>query len=90
MIFTKQNVPRNIEVFINNHNIERVFLTKFLGVIIDCNLNCKNQILHVRKKVLKSICILYKVRWKLNETALLTLYQYLLNLIYNIAVKSGV
>ena len=78
MIFTNQNVPRNIQVFINNHNIERVFLTKFLGVFIDCNLNWKDQILHVRKKVLKSICIMYKVRWKLNETALLTLYQTLI------------
>ena len=78
MIFTKQNVPKDIEVSINNHNIERVFLTKFLGVFIDCNLNWKDQILHVRKKVFKSICIMYKVRWKLDETALLTFYQTLI------------
>ena len=72
MIFTKQNVPKNIEVCINNHTIEGVFLTKFLGVFIDCNLNWKDQFLHVKKKVLKGICIMYKVRWKL------TLYQTLI------------
>ena len=78
MIFTKQNVPKNIEVSIHNHKIERVFLTKFLGVFIDCNLNWKEQILHVKKKVLKSIFIMYKVKWKLNKTALLTLYHTLI------------
>ena len=55
MIFTLQNAPKNIEVSIHNHKIERVFLTKFLGVFIDCNLNWKEQIIHVKKKVLKSI-----------------------------------
>ena len=78
MIFTKQNVPKNIEVSIHNHKVQKVFLTKFLGVFIDCNLNWKDQILHVKKKVLKSICIMYKVSWKLNEKALLILYQTLI------------
>ena len=65
-----------------------MFLTKFWGVFIDCNLNWKEQIIHVKKKVLKSICIttiwrdssciMYKIRWKLNETALLTLYHTLI------------
>ena len=49
-----------------------------MGVFIDCNLNWKEQIIHVKKKVLKSICIMHKVRWKLNETALLTLYSTLI------------
>ena len=53
MFFTKQNVPKNIEVFIHNHKIERVFLTKFLGVFIDCNLNWKEQIIYVKKKSFK-------------------------------------
>ena len=61
-----------------------------MGVFIDCHLNWKDQILYVKKKVLKSICIMYKVRWKLNGKFCQFYIKHLLNLTYNIAVKSEV
>ena len=57
-----------------NAQIKMEKFTKFLGVIIDQNLNWKQQILHVKKKVSRGLGIIRKARKYLNYDALRTLY----------------
>ena len=63
-----------IKVYINGYAIERVTSIKFLGVIIDSNLNWHEQISKVSDKLSKSLAILYKVRYILDKSSLLTIY----------------
>ena len=50
MIFSKRKIDSNVQIQINNYCLERVFVTKFLGVLIDSELNWKAQIASVYKK----------------------------------------
>ena len=64
MIFRSRNKkldPGN-DIFINGCKIEQVQTTKFLGVIIDCNLTWKYHISYVCSKISKNIGILIKSR----------------------------
>ena len=58
MIFCNKTIPDDLQISINNIVIERVKSTKFLGVMIDDNLNWKMHISHVKSKLSKSIAIL--------------------------------
>ena len=52
IIFTQRNKKVNyISLYINNVSIERVYVTKFLGVQIDSQLNWKNHIEYTCKKL---------------------------------------
>ena len=64
MLFTKHIVqsPSDIKICIKGQNIERVKVTKFLGVLIDEKLSLKEHISLVHNKICKSLSILYKVR----------------------------
>ena len=73
MIFDNRKVPSDLHVSINGTNIERVNVTKFLGVLIDCNLSWKDQINNVSKKLSKSIAVIRKASFVLNSDALYTL-----------------
>ena len=53
MIFRNRPPDNEINLFINNQQITRVHITKFLGVYIDESLNWKCQINKVRIKLLK-------------------------------------
>ena len=75
MIFTQRNKKVNdICLYINNVSIERVYVTKFLGVQIDSQLNWKNHIEYTCKKLCKCIGILSKARRKLQKSFLISLY----------------
>ena len=76
MIFSsgKRKYEYSKKLYICNSEIEVVKFTKFLGVIIDENLNWKHHILHVKKKLAKGIGIICKARKYLNYPALRTLY----------------
>ena len=60
--------------FIDNNQIDRVEEVVFLGVILDQNLNWKSHIHNVARKVSKSLGIIYKASFCLNEASLRTLY----------------
>ena len=68
-------IPRDLPLLkIDNTHIKRDPVTKFLGVLIDENLNWKAQIANVSSKVSKSIGILYKATPILNKLQLKQLY----------------
>jgi hypothetical protein len=73
MLFgNKTNI--NTDISFNENSIERVKVTKFLGVYIDENLNWKHQIKHITSKISKSIAIICKVRNIVDKNVLKVLY----------------
>ena len=59
---------------ISNHVIERQVLIKFLGVVLDENLNWKEHIKYMENKVAKNLGLFNKDRPFLERNALLALY----------------
>ena len=71
----KKQIPLiEADIVIDENKIERVIFTKFLGVLLDENLNWKQQIDNVCKKVSKGIGVLYSARAFLNKHLLKQLY----------------
>ena len=59
---------------ISNHVMERQEFIKFLGVLLDGNLNWKEYIKYTENKIEKNLGLLYKARPFLERNAPLTLY----------------
>ena len=78
MLFGNRHVNNDIKIRIDMEEIEKVHVTKFLGVYIDNRLDWKRHIDHSINKVSKGISIIYRASQKLNETALLMLYNTLI------------
>ena len=75
MIFTPRNkIIEDIDVQLYGVNIQRVFVTKFLGVQIDSYLTWKHHIEYTCKKLSKCVGILCKARKKLAKSSLINLY----------------
>ena len=74
MIFGNWKEKTNMNIQIDNKIIEKVSEIKFLGIIIDKNLNWKAHINYIQKKVSKNIAICNKAKWVLNYNALYILY----------------
>ena len=64
----------DVPMIINGEVVERVYVTKFLGVYIDAQLSWKHHIDYTCKKLSKSIGILSKARRKLSKNTLISLY----------------
>ena len=61
MLFGSHNTDtQQVQMKINDVNVERVYETKFLGVILDNKICQKPQINYVRTKLAKSITALGK------------------------------
>ena len=75
MVFApKSKHVDDLNVKIQNANIERVYVTKFLGVMIDAQLSWKSHIEYTCKKIAKCVGVILKARKKLNKSVLLNLY----------------
>ena len=77
MIFKTQNkkVPRPLtSLKINGKSISEVNHIKFLGVIVDSDLNWQYHIQHIKSKIAKSIGIIAKMRTLVPMETLRTLY----------------
>ena len=77
IIFNKNNNDERIhdpQIKIRDQVIEKVKVSKFLGLQIDDKLNWKQHISHVQTKLSKTIAIMCKMRHYLNENTLRTIY----------------
>lgn len=74
MIFSQRLSSPNHVVSINGSSIDRVYYTKFLGVIIDHKLSWREHINFIKGKISKSIGILRRGRCLLKAETLQTLY----------------
>ena len=53
MVISRKQIVNNPIVSINSINIERVYITKFLGVHIDCQLDWNGHIKAIKIKLLR-------------------------------------
>jgi hypothetical protein len=76
MVFSSgwKKVMGNLHVSIDGKGVKKVDSIKFLGVMIDCNLNWKKHIFHIKSKVSKGIGIICKARKYLSKQVLISLY----------------
>ena len=75
MIFLPRNkIVNDIEIKIYGTRIQRVYVTKFLGVQIDAHLTWKSHIDYTCSKLSKCVGILAKARKKLSKSSLINLY----------------
>ena len=58
MLFTNRKRPQTISINVNGQTINEVTETKFLGVILDNNLNWNAHIKYISKKISKSVSVL--------------------------------
>ena len=65
---------RTINLKINDENLKQEAFSKYLGVLIDEKLNWKQHINQLNTKISKSIGILYKLRYLVPKSTLVTLY----------------
>ena len=74
MIFGNKRYEENDMVSINGMNINRVYVTKFLGVHTDSKLNWNEHIRVIKTKVAKNVSIMNRVKHCLISSALYSLY----------------
>ena len=74
ILFGNKKQTEGVHITINNVRIDRVYVTKFLGVMIDHKLNWKEHIDIINKKLSKSIAIIHKASTILKTDSLYTLY----------------
>ena len=75
MIFSNRHVNVTHDIMMKGIALECVPYTKFLGVIVDCKLHWKENIMYIRNKMSKCIAILYKVNRILSTSVKLRLYK---------------
>ena len=74
MFFWNRKLTVDISVKINKETINRVNVTKFLGVMIDDKLNCKNHICLVKSKLSKSCAIMHRASFLIDRRGMHILY----------------
>ena len=74
MIFSNKKCDDNYSVSINGMEITRVYVTKFLGVYMDSQLNWSDHVSVVKRKMAKNVSVTNKVRHLLSSSALYSLY----------------
>ena len=78
MVFAKRNKKREINediLKINDIIIERVQSIKFLGLIINDNLNWNEHKLYIQRKIQRSLGILYQCRQVMNLEECINMYK---------------
>ena len=70
----KKTPPPEVDIIIDGTKIERVTTCKFLGVILDENLNWKKHIEYTSTKISKTLGLLNKARKYFDREVLITLY----------------
>ena len=78
------------KISIENRDIERVYKTKFLGVVIDSKLNWRCHIDYIANRISKNIGIIVKVKTILNLKTAKNLYYSFIYPYLNIVVVYGV
>ena len=74
MVISRKQIVNKPIVSINSINIERVYITKFLGVHIDCQLDWNGHIKSITNKIAKNVSVMNRVKHLLNSHALYSLY----------------
>ena len=84
----QKKINSNFQLTINNVPLRQDSCIKYLGIYIDSNLTCKSHIDYIAKKVKRSIGILSKLRYYVDNRIIINLYYALIYpfLIYGMIV----
>ena len=84
----QKKVNTSVKLYINDIPLEEKSHIKYLGIMLDTNLNWKSHVHYISKKVKRSIGILSKIRYHVNLDVLTNLYYALIYpfLIYGIVI----
>ena len=74
MIFSNKKCDVNYSVSINGMEITRVYVTKFIGVFMDSQLNWSDHVSVIKRKMAKNVSVMNRVRQLLSRSALYSLY----------------
>ena len=76
----------NVRLLINDKQLNQDYCIRYLGILIDSNINWKSQVNHIAKKIKRSVGILSKLRYYISINILINLYYTLIYpfLIYGI------
>ena len=74
ILFRNRPADTDLNICINTINVTRVQSSKFVGIIIDENLNWKPHIQLVKSKLPKTLCIMYKASKLINYEGMFTIY----------------
>ena len=89
MLFANCRREQNVSISINNCEIDMVYKTKLLGLVIDSKFNGKDHVAMVKSKLSKSIAIMHKAKHLLDRRSDMILYFSLFFHISPIVVKCG-
>ena len=64
----------NIYIKVDNTILDRVYVTKFLGILIYDKLNWKEHIGMIKSKLSKTIAVIYRAKYLLDKNSLFVLY----------------
>ena len=70
MIMSKQRKKHKFQIFINNNELKETKSVKYLGIMIDSNLNWERQITTVSNKISKGCWAISRLRPFVNSTVL--------------------
>ena len=84
----QKKVNTSVKLYINDIPLEEKSHVKYLGIMLDTNLNWKSHVHYISKKVKRSIGFLSKIRYHVNLDVLTNLYYALIYpfLIYGIVI----
>ena len=74
MLFTTRSRPEPLTINVDGHNITEIKETKFLGIMLDNNLNWKAHIDYISKKISKTISLLRLLKHSFPSRILKSLY----------------
>ena len=83
MVFGRHKINCDVDIKINTNHITRVNKKKFLGIMIDEQLNWKEQIHRVQTGLSRITGVMYRASHVSGTASLLTLYHSLFLPIYN-------
>ncbi|CAL4254041.1 unnamed protein product, partial [Meganyctiphanes norvegica] len=78
MLFSNKRYDRKISIRVNNTVLEQKSECKFLGIIVDDQLNWKAHINYISSKISKTIAILRLLKYTFPKHILRTLYMSLI------------
>ena len=79
VIFASKNKPlKNVTILFGKKAIEQKDYVKYLGVLIDSQLNFKAHISSVAKKVARTVGLISKLRYYMNQKTLMMIYHSLI------------
>ena len=82
-----KNMPSNLNIKIGSTAMDRVYVIKFLGVMIDSHLSWEHHAKYIRNKIAKGIGIISKAKNRLKRETLTTLYYSFIYPYFNYAIE---